>query len=493
MPSALPSRLRTPCLAIVAAGLSGAALYLGAGLRPVDWLVWLAPIPVLWAAPRLGAKTAFAASAAAWVVGSISQWSYLASVHLPVPVIVLATTLPALVFGAGTALSRVFARRGAALRAALALPVVWVPYELVQVYTSSHGTFGSLAYTQADALPVVQLAAVFGLSGVTFALLFFPAAAAVVLTGAVPRARRLRLAAGAGAAAVAVMGFGLWRLRAPPPGEPVVTVGLAASDLRANGAPIAVGASGRRLLGDHLTQAEDLARQGAGVVVLPEVLAELDGPAAADMDPAIQAVADRSGATLVFGVVRAEGARRFNEARVYRRGSPVPAAYHKRHLLPGFESRFTPGTDRLTVNAPGGPFGVAICKDMDFPETGRGYRADRVALLLVPAWDFGVDGWLHARMAVLRGVEGGFGVARSARRGLLTVSDDRGRVLAERRSDEAPFATLVAAVPARHTPTVYARIGDVFGWANLAALVALLGSALGAGRREGPAPLQRAA
>jgi apolipoprotein N-acyltransferase len=34
-------------------------------------------------------------------------------------------------------------------------------------------------------------------------------------------------------------------------------------------------------------------------------------------------------------------------------------------------------------------------------------------------------------MAVLRAVENGFALARSARNGLLTLSDNRGRILAE--------------------------------------------------------------
>ena len=52
------------------------------------------------------------------------------------------------------------------------------------------------------------------------------------------------------------------------------------------------------------------------------------------------------------------------------------------------------------------------------------------SLLLVPAWDFDVDGWLHGRMAILRGVESGFSIVRAPKQGILTVTDDRGRVLA---------------------------------------------------------------
>jgi apolipoprotein N-acyltransferase len=44
----------------------------------------------------------------------------------------------------------------------------------------------------------------------------------------------------------------------------------------------------------------------------------------------------------------------------------------------------------------------------------------------------------------------------------LTVSDDRGRVLAETASWSAPFASLVAMVPSGHENTLYLQFGDWF-------------------------------
>jgi apolipoprotein N-acyltransferase len=101
-------------------------------------------------------------------------------------------------------------------------------------------------------------------------------------------------------------------------------------------------------------------------------------------------------------------------------------------------------------------------------------------MMLVPAWDFGRDDWPHSRMSMLRGVEGGFTIARAARGGLLTVSDRYGRILGQRQSSTTPYAAIVvnAALGAgRETP--YARFGDVFGWTALAfGLIASLWAAL---------------
>ena len=71
---------------------------------------------------------------------------------------------------------------------------------------------------------------------------------------------------------------------------------------------------------------------------------------------------------------------------------------------------------------------------------------------------------------------GGFSIARATKEGLLTVSDDRGRILAERNTGSAPFVSVAAAVPVRNSPTLYARFGDWFAWLNLAALLAILAS-----------------
>jgi apolipoprotein N-acyltransferase len=80
---------------------------------------------------------------------------------------------------------------------------------------------------------------------------------------------------------------------------------------------------------------------------------------------------------------------------------------------------------------------------------------------------------MSSRITALRGVEGGYAIARASRRGISSVSDRFGRLLAEQRSS-ATISTMSAAVPvAPAGATVYARAGDVFGWA-CAAAVALM-------------------
>jgi apolipoprotein N-acyltransferase len=118
---------------------------------------------------------------------------------------------------------------------------------------------------------------------------------------------------------------------------------------------------------------------------------------------------------------------------------------------------------------------------MDYPELARRYGKQQVGLILVPAWDQGiaVDAAWHGHLSLMRAVEDGFTMVRDAKNGLLTVSDDRGRILAEEatRSDGA-LVTMLATVPVRHDSTLYQKWGDWFAWLDLIALAALLAFSL---------------
>ena len=75
----------------------------------------------------------------------------------------------------------------------------------------------------------------------------------------------------------------------------------------------------------------------------------------------------------------------------------------------------------------------------------------------------------------MRGVESGFAMVRDAKVGLLTASDDRGRILAEEAThSDGTLVTMLATVPVRHDSTLYQVWGDWFAWFDLAGLAALL-------------------
>jgi apolipoprotein N-acyltransferase len=109
--------------------------------------------------------------------------------------------------------------------------------------------------------------------------------------------------------------------------------------------------------------------------------------------------------------------------------------------------------------------GVAICKDLDYPWFITSYGARDVTLMLVPAWDWeGPNAVMHERMSVVRGVENGFAMARSAKTGYVTAHDAYGRTLASSSTFDADPAMVIADVPLGPGPTFYSEYGDWFGW-----------------------------
>ena len=86
---------------------------------------------------------------------------------------------------------------------------------------------------------------------------------------------------------------------------------------------------------------------------------------------------------------------------------------------------------------------MAISHDLNYfaAMRNRGPLA-RPGLLAVPAWDFGADATAEAHKAILRGVENGFALARTARDGKLVLADALGRVVAETRTGDDGFTVL---------------------------------------------------
>jgi apolipoprotein N-acyltransferase len=452
-----------------AALLTSTLLWRATGLDPLWPLLWIAPVPVLIFACRASWWGAALSAFLAWLLGSLNMWGYYHGVLELPPVILVSIFLSeALVFTIAAGLSRSLLRRGKEWWALLAFPAAWVTYEYLRNVTSPHGTAGSLAYSQLNFLPFLQFASVTGPWGMTFMVMLFPAAVAIAiyLRGR-SSTQALRILAASSGLVALVLVYGTIRL-APPAPQDRVKVGLVASDLSGNVDVAEEGPATTRLMQAYEEHAALLAAQGAEVIVLPEKLGVIVDPDTEKTDALLQDLANRAGADIVVGLIHVAPLK-YSQARIYSPGVPM-RSYDKHHLLPQFESGLVAGTSLTLLRRRSSVWGVAICKDMDFTPLSRQYGRAGAGLMLVPAWDFVVDRWAHGHMAVMRGVESGFALARSAKQGFLTVSDHCGRIVAETTSDAAAFVTLLAEVPAAHCSTPCLLLGDWFAWLSLAVL-----------------------
>jgi apolipoprotein N-acyltransferase len=456
--------------ALLTIAASATLFWFGDGLNPMWPLVWIAPLPVLLFALRNSRRTTATTAFLSVFLGSLNLWHYLHILGAPPTAWIIIFTIAALAFMAAVLLFRALALRGAVWSALVAFPAAWVVYEYLRNVTTSAGSAGSFAYSQLDFLPFLQLASLTGPWGMTFFLLLFSAALAIAwrLRAAEPKEALQVVIVGLGSI-VLVLLLGAVRLAVPSRGTPV-QVGLVASDVAVNAYVARPGPNTERLFLGYSAAANTLASQGAQVIVLPEKLGTIVESETTTSDAIFQSLADKTGATIVAGLVDIASPAEYNQARVYTPGVPI-SFYNKQHMLPPMESMFTPGTTSTLLHRASGTWGVAICKDMDFSTPSRLYGEAGVGLLLVPGWDFNLDRGWHGHIAIMRGVESGFSIAHAAKNGYLTVSDNRGRILAQTRSDSAPFATVHAEVPVMHSRTLYLLWGDWFAWLSLAILV----------------------
>jgi apolipoprotein N-acyltransferase len=443
-------------IALICALLSGAMLYLSQGLNDVWWLAWIAPLPLLWLAYGPGPWwKLFAASLAAFAWGSVyflqAYGGFLVGFAL------LAMFGNGALFAGAILLARRVRAGLPSFAALLAFPALWTAAEYLESLVSPHGAWVTFGYTQVAWPAAIQIASLFGAPAITFILCLFANALALALRG------EKRAAIAGIAISIAAIGFGYARL-AQDGGETVTVAALA------NISPDYVKAfrTGDPAAALRVTRAyADVIRaqaaRGTRIFVTPEAGVE---------QQALAPLADAARQTGSLVVVGTHGRHPARNMAIALSPDGKVQTYDKRHLLLPGEDAYTPGKRPGLIGA---GRAMAICKDLDFPRTIRGDARSGIRLMMVPANDFMKDGWIHARQAILRGVENGFAMVRSAFSGVETVTDAQGRVLASARTDHFGMIVTRATVPLGPGPTLYTRIGDVFAWLCVAAALVLAG------------------
>lgn len=393
-------------------------------------------------------------------------------------------------------LDRALAPRLHPLLGALVFPCAFVTLETLTMLFSPFGSWGAVAYTQFAVTPLVQLASLTGIAGITFIVTAF---------ASVLHSRSHAAYVAYGVLLLAIAGFGFTRrgdgedvrIAAITPRIPTYTVRGDAANAPIHAALQSV--RKQQLLGkdgwaafrtraaaidtELLNATETEARNGAKVVVWSEGAGIIEREDEAVMLARVANVARRTRTFIVaaFLTLDARGSATFENKNVLLdpQGRTV-WTYHKARPVPGMEACI-PGDGRIPVApTPYGRIGTAICFDLDFPRLLRQTRAD---ILLVPADDWREITPLHARMAAFRAVEQGFSLVRSTSNGLSLAVDRFGRVQAS--SDFFSGARVMQAnVPRAGAPTLYSRIGDAFPALAAIVLVVLLFVSLRAPVRE---------
>lgn len=465
-------------------------LLLSTGRCVLPLTAWLSPLFLLrfvregraW--PRLAMG-----GAALYLTGCLTWWGI---VPVPAPgyfAIMLSVLLPMLL---PYVVDRLARKAGAGFSTTLIFPCAWVVTDYVISRTSPYGTWGLVAYTQVDHLPLVQSAAVAGLWGIGFLIAWTASVANWAWERGFQWPRVSRGVATWAALLGLVLLLGGARLAFSPPTSPTVRVASFTIPPAGHLSPWSLisrerkGAALDSLRGELRAHHDTLfsrvlreARAGARIVMWSEAGAFVLADEQEAFEREAGAVAREAGVLLVTGnAVFTPGAGYYENLLVaFDSTGARLAKYHKARPVPGDPER---GADKAipVFETSLGRVAGAVCFDADFPDLiGRAGR-ERAHLLLVPSSDWRAIDPIHTRMALMRGIENGCSVVRQTNKGLSAAADHQGRVLAATDFFRTTPCVMVAEVPARGVRTPYSRLPNLLPLASALALLVLVAKRL---------------
>lgn len=453
--------------------ISGLCWYVSNGLNGDCWyLLWIAPLPILLISFNSSTKQIFFISFLAYLIGRLSWFTYLVTVATLIPAIIFTIALP-LIFAVIMVLTRWIIAKTNSWYAIFAFPVFITAFEWIMLMFSPDGSAASIAYSQSDFLPLIQIAAVTGILGITFIVSFIPSALAMGWHFRKEKRKLIPLTLIASVLIFPVLLYGFIRISnihkaAKTP------VGLVVLDEKSHKMSHLDFQNELEHTKDYALEIGKLATQGAKLIVLPERAINVNKETAAATVDILSNCARQNQVGIVAGYTNFKNETAHNSALVIDDKGNVLMDYDKIHLVNGLETEFVPGKKLGLFTFWNSQAGTAICKDLDFPEYIKQYGINKAVFLCVPAWDFVVDDWLHSRMAILRGVENGLSEVRTARQGRLTISDPYGKVNAEADCSNGKTTALTGQISLYRIDTIYTQYGDWFGLTNLIAALTFL-------------------
>ncbi|HEY6764118.1 MAG TPA: nitrilase-related carbon-nitrogen hydrolase [Candidatus Sulfotelmatobacter sp.] len=386
---------------------------------------------------------------------------------------------------------RLMAKRIGKAAGVFVFPTTLVATQFVYSH-GPHGSWGSLAYTQAGNLPLLQLLSITGLWGIVFLMGWFAASGARMLQegiGSLSARRGFLLFAGT---YVVVVLLGGVRMVLLTPTSPTIRVaslspvktGQGISDAmlhdiaggKASDAEVlAFRTTTMGIRDDLMTRSEREARAGAKIIFWSEGAATV----LKQDEPELLARASALAAKyqMYFGVSLATWSSgrphpMENKLVLFEPSGDSVWQYSKVRLTPGPEAAMVvPSVDgRLKQSeSPYGKLSVAICYDMDFLQLMRQAGEMRDDILLSPASDWRAIDPRHTEIASFRAIEEGFNLVRQANMGRSAAYDYQGRLLATMDEFQSTDLTMVAQVPTRGVRTIYSQLGDWLAWISIVA------------------------
>lgn len=503
----------------VLGGAGATGLLLALSFPSPEWwpLAWIALVPILIITGRQRPRAAFATGWLAglifflsglwWVVPTIERYGGIHPLLGSALLLLLAAYL-ALFIGAFTGLLRI--APGVPGWQWFGAPALWVTLEYLRGHLLSGFPWLALGYSPYRVLPLIQIADVSSVYGISFLIVAANAAVAEAIRRAFaagPAALGCRRWWNAAAPLVPALGlvfvvvlYGAWRLSTPA-GDATYRVALLQGNIPQDQKWDARFRS--EILEIYRGLTADAGRSAPDLIVWPETALPAYFQIESPERRQVLDLARETGSYLLIGspgfqvepeasnTVEPEasntnelrGLRMTNSAFLISPGGDVIGRYDKVHLVPFgeyvplhrllfFVNKLTagigdmvPGPGPAVLSAGSGHLGVLICFEVIFPDLVRQFVQDGADVLVTitnDAW-YGRSSapYQHFSMAVLRAVENRVPLIRAANTGITGIIDPFGRI----RSATPLFerTTVVGQIaPGRGSPSFYTRFGDVF-------------------------------
>ncbi len=484
-------------------GASLAILLAGALLIGFSMGNWLAP-PAAWIGPVLvmryardhggwrGFALLFIALAVAFIIGFGSVWT---SSGWPLPLVVSLPVLYGLLWSLPFLADRLIGPRLGGFPSTLVYPLAATTIEFVNGHANPVGAWAATGFTQYGNLPLMQLASVTGMIGITFLMGWF---ASVVNWAWENRVRGAGVRRGLtvfGTVLALVFIFGFLRLIPASSGDTIRVAGINADSTHALKEPMAQlsdTAARRQLFQTHwdafagATARE--AQAGAEVVVWPETAGVIFDSDEAAYTARAQDLAREQAIYLAVPLwtwtedtlVPVD-----NKLLVIDPAGSI-VIEHVKYGGAIFEGTVVGDGTLQTANTPFGVLSGVICWDADYPAVIQQSGQNGTGLLLVPSADWFEIDPVHTQMAVFRAVENGYSLVRQTELGLSMAVDPYGRELAQTDFFRSTDRTMIAQVPTAHVDTLYTAFGRWLGWVCLGGFLVLVVWAAVARRRAVP-------
>jgi apolipoprotein N-acyltransferase len=485
--------------------LSGVLLFLSFPKFGTGVLAWIAFIPLLHAlrekTPSQGFLTGFTSGFIAYI--GIIYWIAYVVVHygyLPLPVGIAVMLLLSAYLALYVALfaAGVVYFQGRGVSPILAAPLLWTSLEYARSHLLTGFPWENLGYSQYLFAPLIQVADITGVFGLSFVIVFINVVIYDVLQAwrsRKDRKRRIRrIKAGLITACLLMLilfGYGIFRLQdvgkslsqAPPMPVSLIQGNI---DQSVKWHP----AFQEETIRIYTALSRQAAPTGNGLIVWPETATPFFFQDQDEMTRDVTSLPIRTGNWLLFGGPSyqrdGKGLALLNSAFLLSPEGRIAGRYDKVHLVPYGEYvplrrffpfinklvagigdfRSGPGYEPLTMQTAGVPqkLGVMICYEGILPEAGRMYRKQGAGLLVNitnDAW-FGSTSapYQHLSMTAFRSVENRLYLIRAANTGISAIIDPAGRIKASSALFEK--ATITGTVRFMDRSTFYSRYGDVF-------------------------------